>query len=235
MSKQVAIIGLGRFGTSLAVTLYDAGYEVLAIDKSADLVEGISSHVTHAVRMNATNEVPLRKLGVGNFDVGVVTIGASIQDSIMATILLKKLGVRYIVSRADSELHGEILSSIGADKVVFPEKDTAFRMGPLLTIRDASDFVPLGNGSGIIKIQAPDFFVGRTLNELGFGLASKSGAVVLMIQRGKEGIVNPNIEEVVSLVDVLIIAGNNADVEKLIEKSEKTVNNGSKKKGNGSS
>jgi len=112
MSKQVVVIGLGRFGTSLAVTLHDSGYEVLAIDKASDLVEGIGAHVTHAVRANATNESSLQKLGICNFDVAVVTIGASIQDSVMATILLKKLGVRYIVARADNELHGDILQSI---------------------------------------------------------------------------------------------------------------------------
>lgn len=219
MSKQVAIIGLGRFGTSLAISLHDAGYEVLAIDRASDLVESIGPHVTHAVRINATNEAALQKLGIGNFDVAVVTIGASIQDSVMAAILLKKLGVRYIVARADNELHGDILSSIGADKVIFPEKDTALRAGPVLTIKDATDFIPINNGSGIVKIKTPTSFVGRTLSDIGFSSASKSGAVVLMIQRGKEGIVNPSVDEVISHIDVLIIAGNNVNIEKLIEKA----------------
>ncbi len=225
MSKQVAVIGLGRFGTSLAVTLHDAGYEVLAIDRSSDLVEGISPHVTHAVRANATSEAALQKLGLSGFDVAVVTIGASIQDSVMATILLKKLHVRYIVARADNELHGDILSSIGADKVIFPERDTAVRAGPVLTMREVSDYIPVGNGSGIVKAKAPSFFVGRTLADIGFGTGSKNGAVVLMIQRGKEGIINPGPEEVISYVDVLIIAGNNNDVEKLIENAEKRSEN----------
>jgi trk system potassium uptake protein TrkA len=235
MSKQVAVIGLGRFGTSLAITLRDAGYEVLAIDKVSDLVEGIGSQVTHAVRVNATNEASLQKLGIGSFDVAVVTIGTSIQDSVMTTIVLKKLGVRYIVARADNDLHGEILTSIGADKVIFPERDTAIKTGPILTMPDVADYIPLGNGAGIVKAKAPEYFIGKTLEDIGFGSSSKNGVAVLMIQRGKEGILNPGPKEVISHIDILIIAGNNSDIEKILEKSDNGVANGTKKRGNGSS
>ena len=115
MNKQIAVIGLGRLGTSLAIILHDAGYEVLGIDKSIDLVEGITPNITHAVVADATRKEALQKLGISSFDMAVVTIGASIENSVMITILLKKLGVRYIVARADNELHGEILENIGAD------------------------------------------------------------------------------------------------------------------------
>jgi trk system potassium uptake protein len=233
MAKQVAIIGLGRFGTSLAVILYNAGYEVLAIDKASDLVENISTQVTHAVRINATNEAALQKLGINKFDAAVVSIGNSIQDSVMTTILLKKMGVKYIVARADNELHGEILSSIGADKIIFPEKDTAFRTGPVLTLKDVTDFVPLGISSGIVKAKAPANFVGRTLADIGFTTGAKNGVVVLMIQRGNEAIVNPPVDEVISYVDVLVIAGNVGDVEKIIEKAANfEPPNGKKRNGN---
>jgi trk system potassium uptake protein len=224
MSKQVAVIGLGRFGTHLAMVLHDAGYDVLGIDKSAELVDGIIPFVTHAVQADSTKEEALKKLGINNYDVAVVTMGTSIQDSVMITILLKKLGVRYIVARADNELHGEILGHIGANKIIFPEKDTAKREGPVLTMKDVTDFIPLGNGSSVVKVQAPSFFVGRTLKDIGFGSASRSGAVVLMIQRGKEGIVNPDMNEVVSYIDVLIVAGNNSDIEKIIEKAQNLGN-----------
>jgi len=234
MSKQVAVIGLGRFGASLAVCLHDAGYEVLAIDKASDLVEGIGSQVTHAVRANAANESVLQKLGIGSFDVAVVTIGASIQDSVMVTIILKKLGVRYIIARADNELHGEILSSIGADKVIFPERDTAVRTGPILTMRDVADYIPLVTGAGIVKAKAPTFFVGRTLSDIGFRSGSRHGVVVLMIQRGKEGIINPGPQEVISHIDILIMAGNTSEIEKILEKADFQEENAEKKRGNGS-
>jgi trk system potassium uptake protein len=221
MSKQVAVIGLGRFGTNLATILYNAGYEVLAIDKSAELVEDISEKVTHAVRANATEEAALKKLGIDRYDVAVVTV-ASIQDSVMITILLKKMGVKYIVARADNELHGEILQSIGAHKVIFPEKDTAIRTGPILTIQDVVDYIPLVNGSGVVKAKATPYFIGKTLEDIGFGSGSKGGVVVLMIQRGKEGLIYPPLTEVVSHIDVLIMAGSTNDIEKLMEKAEKT-------------
>jgi trk system potassium uptake protein TrkA len=234
MGKQVAVIGLGRFGTSLAIALSSEGYEVLAIDKSSELVDGISAQVTHAVRANATNETVLKKLGINSFDVAVVTIGASIQDSVMITILLKKLGVPYIVARADNELHGDILSSIGADKVIFPEKDTALKTGPILTMRGVSDFIPLGNGSGIVKAPAPAFFIGKTLADVGLGSDAKNGVAVLMIQRGKEGILNPGPQEVISHIDVLVLAGNNSDIDKLMDKAEKSEENEVNKHHNGS-
>ena len=226
MGKQVAVIGLGRLGTSLAIILHDAGYEVLAIDKHIDPVESLGPKVTHAVRADATNESALQKLGINSYDVAVVSVGASIQDSVMITILLKKMGVRYIVARADNELHGEILASIGADKIIFPERDTAVRTGPILTMQGVVDFIPLANGSGIVKAKATPYFIGKTLGDIGFGTGAKSGVVVLMIQRGKEGIINPNIDEVVSHIDVLIMAGNNSDIEKLMEKAEKSEENG---------
>jgi trk system potassium uptake protein len=228
MSKQVAVIGLGRFGTSLAVVLYDAGYEVLGIDKSAELVEGITPYVTHAVRADATREASLQKLGISDFDVAIVTVGASIQDSVMITILLKKMGVRYIVARADNQLHGEILENIGAHKIIFPERDTALRTGPILTMKGVADFIPLSNGSGIVKAKATPYFIGKTLADIGFGTGSRTGAAVLMIQRGKEGIINPSQDEVISHIDVLIIAGNNGDIDKLLEKADKPEGNGSK-------
>lgn len=234
MGKQVAVIGLGRFGTSLAVTLNDAGYEVLAIDKSSELVDGISPHVTHAVRADATSEAVLQKLGIGSFDVAVVAVGASIQDSVMTTILLKKLGVPYIIARSDNELHGDILASIGADKVIFPERDTALKTGPVLTMRGVADFIPLGNGSGIVKAPVPESFIGKTLADVGLGSGSKNGVVVLMIQRGKEGILNPGPQEVISHIDVLILAGNNIDIDRLLEKANTIDENVPKKRGNGS-
>jgi trk system potassium uptake protein len=220
MSKEVAVIGLGRFGTSMAMILHDAGYEVLAIDKSADLIEGIAPYVTHAVQADATKESALHKLGIGHFDVAIVTVGASIQDSVMITILLRKLGVRYIVARADNQLHGEILENIGAHKILYPERDTAIRVGPVLTMQGVDDFIPLINSSGIVKAKATPFFVGKTLADIGFSSPDKNGAIVLMIQRGKEGIVNPGLDEVVSHIDILIIAGNNTDIDELLDKVE---------------
>jgi len=233
MKKQVAVIGLGRFGSHLAIALSEARYEVLAIDRNAELVETIAPNVTRAYKADSTNESSLRKLGIDNFDVAIVAVGTSIQDSVLTTILLKKLGVPYIVARADNELHGEILKSIGAHKIIFPERDTALRTGPVMTMKGVNDYIPLGDGSGIIKVKAPSFFVGKTLADVGLGTKEKSNAVVLMIQRGKEGLINPAQEEVISHIDVLIIAGNNTYIDKLLENAEKAQETEEKKR-NGS-
>ncbi len=229
-NKQVAVIGLGTFGMNLATLLNKAGYEVLAIDKSIERVESIGPQVTHAVRADATNEAALQKLGLSSFDVVVVTVGESIQDSVLITILLTKLGVRYIVARAENPLHGDILEHIGANKVIFPERDTAMRTGPILTMPGVVDFIPLENGSGIVKAKATPYFVGKTLGDIGFGTKAGNEAVVLMIQRGKEGIINPGTDEVVSHIDILIMAGNIINIERLLEITESPEENTDKKR-----
>ena len=121
-NKQFVIIGLGRFGSSIAKTLYSLGNDVLAIDKDEDIVQEIADSVTHAVQLDATDENALRALGIRNFDVAVVTIGDNIQSSIMATLLVKELGVKYIIAKGHSDLHAKVLYKIGADRVVLPEK-----------------------------------------------------------------------------------------------------------------
>ena len=117
-NKQFVIIGLGRFGSSIAKTLYSLGNDVLAIDKDEDIVQEIADSVTHAVQLDATDENALRALGIRNFDVAVVTIGDNIQSSIMATLLVKELGVKYIIAKGHSDLHAKVLYKIGADRVV---------------------------------------------------------------------------------------------------------------------
>src|SRR3989304_1692560 len=112
MKRQVAIIGLGRFGSSLAKSLFDMGHDVLAIDTDEKLVQNIASYVTHAVQADATDETVLKELGIPGFHVAIVSMGSAVQSSVLCTILLKKLGVRYVIARADDELHGTILEKM---------------------------------------------------------------------------------------------------------------------------
>ncbi|MEL5900799.1 TrkA family potassium uptake protein, partial [Clostridium sporogenes] len=126
--KQFVVIGLGRFGTSVAKTLYTLGNDVLAIDSSEDIVQSIADSVTHSVQIDATDENSLRSLGIRNFDVAVITIGSDIQASTMATLLVKEMGVKYIIAKANTEIHAKVLYKIGADRVVFPERDMGVRV-----------------------------------------------------------------------------------------------------------
>jgi len=221
MKKQIVVIGLGRFGTSLATTLAYLGHDVLALDRSEREVQNVASQVTHAVQIDATNEALLKELGVGNFDIAIVGIGVSVDSSVLITILLKKLGVPYVIAKADSELHGSILEKIGADRVVYPECEMGVRVAQGVTLFDVSDYMSLSPGYGVSKLEAPHYFVGRKLNELGFVKKGKWEVAVFLIMRDDEIIVSPCQNETVKADDVLIIAGSHDNLEKLLAEAKK--------------
>ena len=126
-AKQFVVLGLGRFGFSVATTLAEAGYEVMVIDKSEERIQEISALVTHAVQADATDMDTLKSLGIRNFDVAVVSIGKDIQSSIMSTLLFKELGIPFVVAKASSELHQKVLKKIGADRIILPEHEMGTR------------------------------------------------------------------------------------------------------------
>ena len=165
-SKQFVIIGLGRFGSSVAKTLYALGHDVLAIDSNEDLVQEISDSVTHAVQMDATDENALRTLGLRNFDVAVVTIGANIQASVMATLLVKDMGIKYIIAKGNSDLHAKVLYKIGADRVILPEKDMGVRVAHNLVSSSILDYIELSPDYSIIEIESPKEWYGKSMKEL---------------------------------------------------------------------
>jgi trk system potassium uptake protein TrkA len=221
MKKQIVVIGLGRFGTSLATTLACLGHDVLALDRNEREVQNVASQVTHAVQVDATNEAVLQELGVGNFDIAIVGIGSKIESSVLITILLKKLGVPYIIAKADTELHGSILEKIGADRVVYPECEMGVRVAQGVTLLDVSDYMSLSPGYGVSKLEAPPYFVGKKLNELGFVREGKWEVAVFLIMRGDESIVSPRKNEVIKPDDVLIVAGSHDNLEKLLAEAKK--------------
>jgi trk system potassium uptake protein len=216
MKKQIVVIGLGRFGIGVATTLYKMGHDVLAIDKDEKNILKIAPQLTRAAQAEATDEAVLKELGIADFDVAIVAIGAAIESSVLITLLLKKIGVRYVVARAENEAHGNILEKIGADRVVYPERETANRIAHILTLSDVMDYIPMSENYGIAKFRAQSSLVGRTLEDIGFGPGGKKDVAVLLLQRGKEAIVNPGQKEVVSSVDVLIVAGSDEKIEDLL-------------------
>ena len=126
--KSFLVIGLGRFGSSLAMALADAGHEVLAVDTDMEVVQRLSNRLTHAVAMDAANEQALETLGVRNFDAAIVAMGADFEASILLTLMLKRLGVRFVVAKARTEQQVEVLNRVGADRVVHPERDAGLRL-----------------------------------------------------------------------------------------------------------
>ncbi len=221
MKKQVAILGLGRFGIGLANTLLTMGYDVLAMDVDEKKVQAIASTITRAVQADGTDEAVLKELGVDKFDVAIVAMGSDIENSVLSTILLRKLGVRYVVARADNDLHGSILDKIGADKVIYPEREMGNRVAHGLMLTQVLDYMPVAPAYGVAKVSPPNSFIGRTLSELGLGREGKWGIAVLMIHREREVIVTPDRMEVVRAEDTLLLSGNDLKIEQMLTEAHK--------------
>jgi len=211
--KQYLVVGLGRFGTSVARALYNSGNDVLAIDKNEEVVNEISEHVTQAVAVNATDETSLKAMGIGNFDVAIVSIGTDVQSSIMAVLLLKELGVRYIVAKAHDDLHGKVLRKIGADRVVFAERDMGMRVAHNLVSSNILDYIELSPNYGIVETLPPKNWHGKSLNEL--NLRAKYGINIIAIKRGKDVNVSPSAEEIIGINDILVVVGETEQLEKV--------------------
>src|SRR5512137_963721 len=221
MKIQVAILGLGRFGVGLANTLLSMGYDVLAMDVDEKKVQAVAPTITRAVQADANDEAVLKELGIDKFDVAIVAMGSDIENSVMSTILLRKLGVRYVVARADNDLHGSILDKIGADKVVYPEREMGTRVAHGLMLTQVLDYMPVAPAYGVAKVSPPNSFIGRTLSELGLGREGKWGIAVLMIQREREVIVTPDRMEVVRADDTLVLSGNDLKIEQMLTEAHK--------------
>ena len=216
MKKQVVVIGLGRFGSSITQELYQMGHDVLGIDLEEGNVQDMLGHVTYAVKADATNEAVLKELGVSNFDVAMVAIGSDIQSSILVTVLLKDLGIPYIVTRAINELHANTMDRIGADKVVYPEQEMGRRLAHVGFETGVLDYMEVAPNYGITKLRPPEQIVKHTLDESGLSQPrDKYGIAVLAIRRGREYFLIPAKEEEVKPGDILIVAGNAEQLGKI--------------------
>ncbi|MCD5405092.1 MAG: TrkA family potassium uptake protein [Desulfotomaculum sp.] len=209
--KTFAVIGLGRFGTSLAITLCRMGHEVLAIDEDEKKVEEIIEFVTHAVQADAKDEQALKELDIKNFDAVIVSVGK--EASIWVTVMLKEMGVKKVIAKAQTELHGKVLSRVGADKVVFPERDMGERVARALVSDNIMEQITLSPEHSIIEMIAPPKFIGKTLQDIALG--REFGVTVLAIRRGKEILISPNAKTEIIEGDLLVIIGRNEQLEKM--------------------
>ena len=214
--KQFVVIGCGRFGSSVARTLNSLGYEVLAIDADEEKVMDIAEEVTYAVQADVTDENALKELGISNFDVVIVSIGSNYQASIMATLIAKELGVKRVIVKAHDVLHGKVLSKIGADKIIFPERDMGIRVAHNLVSSSIVDFIELSSDYSILEINALEKWSNKTLKEL--KLPSEFGINVMAIKRGKDINISPYADDIILNGDILVVIGSTHDIEK-IEKS----------------
>ncbi|HET9878017.1 MAG TPA: TrkA family potassium uptake protein [Candidatus Limnocylindria bacterium] len=211
--QQVMVIGLGRFGSAVARELEKLGHQVLAIDRSELRVNDLAPDVTHALQLDASDEDALRSAGAGDFQTGIVAISSATEPSIFATMVLKRLGVPNVIAKAGSRLHGEILSRVGADRVVFPELETGLRLAHSFHVPNVIDYLDVAPNFGIEKIRPPRPFVGKTLGEL--DLKTRAGLTPIALRRGKSVTVNPAREERIAEGDELILIGQDDKLEAL--------------------
>ena len=160
-NKQYVVIGIGRFGRSIATCLASLGKDVLAVDTDENIIAEIAPYVTHAVQADSTDEKALKALGIDNFDVAVVSIGGNLQASILVTMLCKELGVKYVLAKAQSEIHGKVLYKTGADKVVFPERDMGIRVAHNLSASNVLDYMEIAGDLRIVDIVSIESWIAK--------------------------------------------------------------------------
>lgn len=211
--KQFAVIGLGRFGSSVARTLAQKGFDVLAIDANEEKVQTVASEVTHAVQADATDEEAMKSLGVRNFDVAIISIGSDLHSNILATLVMKELGVKYVVAKAQDQLHGKVLSKIGADKIVFPERDMGIRVANSLISSNVLDYIELSPEYTIAEVLASEKLYGHTLQDLQF--RTRFGVNVIAIKQGERINVTPIATDEIKEGDILIVMGENESLDRL--------------------
>lgn len=212
-SKQFAVIGLGRFGSNIALSLYEMGHEVLAIDREIKKVQDFSNDFTHVVQADSTDENALREIGIVNFDVVIVAIGADIAANIMTTLLLKEMGVKYIVSVARNRLQMKVLKKIGTNRIVAPEYDMARRVAYNLTSSTVMDYIELSSEYSIAETTVPKILIGKTLIDA--DMRSIYNINVVAIKRNGDIIIPPPPTEKLQEGDVIVIVGSNAGILKL--------------------
>lgn len=210
---EFAVIGLGRFGSSVARTLYELGHNVLAVDKDEEALREVVDHVTHAVQVDSTDPEALRAVGITNLDAVVVAIGEDIQESILTTMLLKDLGVKKVVAKAVDEQQRKVLEKVGADLVIFPERDMGERVAHTLASPNVLEYIELSPEYTIEEVNVPARLQGRSLGDL--DLRNKFGVNVLLIRRNSQLLISPATDVQLQTGDVLVVVGENKQLNRL--------------------
>jgi len=212
MKQQVVVIGLGRFGSAVATELVKFGHDVLGVDSDMAAVQRLSNDLSHVVQADATDEETLARLGVGSFDAAIVGITGNLEISILATLMLKRLGVPRVVVKARNETHGDILARVGADRVVYPERDTGTRLAHSWTSTAITDSLDVIDGYAVSRVAVPALLIGKTIGE-----AMATGdfqLALLLLARGPRVTVYPNSDTQLREGDVLVIGGELSEMER---------------------
>ena len=209
--KSYLVIGLGRFGQTLARQLCMLGAEVLAMDVRNDLVQQVADDVTHAVVGDSQDKEVLRALGVRNFDCAIIAIGSDLAASVLTTMNLKELDVPYIICKAHDETHRRVLEKLGVDRVIIPEQENAIRLARSLNSHNVLDYIELSEDYGILEIPAPKSWVGKTLK--GLNIRAKLGVNIIAVESGEVTNVSPSADYLIREGDVMVVLGDNYSLE----------------------
>ena len=214
MSKQFAVIGMGRVGASLVKTLDSLGHDVLGIDCDEDRIQDLSDELPGAslVAADATEDSVLRDLGLDRFDGAAVVIGESIQGSVLVTLILKDLGVPMIFSRANNDLHARVLDRVGADHVIQPEKEFGEFLARQMSLPGIQDYLDLGQDEALIEIEVPREWVDKSLADL--QLHRKKDLTVLAIKGVNKGGTLPQPDTPLQKGDILVVGGPKRELDK---------------------
>ncbi|MBC8179952.1 TrkA family potassium uptake protein [candidate division KSB1 bacterium] len=213
--RNIAVIGLSSFGFYLCKYLSEAGVQVMAIDNSEDKINSIKSFVKKAIVADAKQKETLKNLSINDFDAVVISVGDKIDTSVLVTLYLRELGVKEIIAKTMTDDHAKILNILGATSIIFPERDTAKRVARTLRGDNMLDYVPLGEDYSIIEIAPPQIWLGRTLIDL--DIRREYNVQIIMIKEliPENTLMIPSGEHIIKDSDVLVILGNNKDLERV--------------------
>ncbi|MDX1977501.1 MAG: TrkA family potassium uptake protein [Pseudanabaenaceae cyanobacterium bins.68] len=214
-NRHFAVLGLGRFGKSVCKTLLEGGFEVLGVDRNESLVDHvIAEHPSmHCVQVDTTDLVALQDLGIAEFDTVIVAIGNFLEESIITTLHVKEAGVRYVVAKASSEVHGTLLKKVGADRVVYPEAEMGSSLARSLTQLGILERLELDKDNSIVEVAVPEVFAGKSIVEL--QLRNNFGVNVLAIREGGKYEVNPSPDRKLKKGGLLVLIGDNKSIQRL--------------------
>ncbi len=219
IKKQFVVLGLGRFGRSVAKTLSENGAEVLAVDNNLEVVQDMAEYVTHAVAADIADEIDLRNLGLSNFDVAVIATGNHLEASVLATLQAKEMGVPYVIAKAPDENHKKILEKLGADRVVLPEGEMGFHIANKLMYGNFFELTEISKDVSIAELTPTKEWIAKPISES--DIRARYDLNIIAIRKENKIIASPKPSYVIEQEDILIVLGENKNIQKFLNKKKR--------------
>ncbi|MGM0653681.1 MAG: potassium channel family protein [Bacillota bacterium] len=215
MGRQYLVLGAGRFGSSVAKTLYRLGHDVMVVDSNEDIVQEINSDVTNAVQADATSEKALAALDIKNYDAVVLAVADDMQTSIMAAILLVEMKAHYIVAKAQTDLHGRVLNKIGVNRVVYPEMDMGKKLAHSILAPSIIDLFELSEEYSVVEVKAPKDMTGKSLKDLDLRARHGVSVIALRNETNQKVRISPIGDDIIGVDDIIVAIGDYKSLKKL--------------------